>query len=637
MCGIAGWYRRSGTVDESQITAQCDAIFHRGPDDTGVFVDGDFGFGMRRLSIVDLAGGHQPIISDCGRYVIVFNGEIYNHLILRRELSAAGRSFRTRSDTETILVAFQHWGDDAWARLEGMFAVAIWDRETRRLRLARDPLGIKPLYFARHAGGLAFASELKALAPIPGLAFDVDARAAHDFFSFGHIRSPRSIYRDISTLAPGHLLTFDPMGEPAVRAFWEPRYSVAEARSEQDWIEEFRALWLETVESHMLADVDVGVFLSGGVDSSAVAAAMKRLTDRPIKAFTIGFPIARYDETPYAAEVAQHLGLDHVCRVVDLRAAQDILPQIQHCYDEPFADPAAVPTWYVSKMAAEHVKVVLAGDGGDELFAGYKRHRNEARMARSRGLMVAAGPLAAAIDALPATPWRSVNHLRQRLRRFRNSALLPDGFSRFFAKTQITSPDLREMLYGERLRDFVQRDEYERLRAEYFPDPEAISSDPLEQFLFADMTLNLPGAMLTKVDRATMAHSIEARVPFLSHRMADWAMQLPLDMKLRGGTGKYVVRKAVEPWLPEGVLDRKKQGFQMPLSQWFAGDFGGYARSLWHDSGAAYAGWLAPQAVERLFTEHRDGTRDHGKLLYALAMFSLWWANRPNASANTAQ
>jgi asparagine synthase (glutamine-hydrolysing) len=634
MCGIAGWYRRdTQAVTPEMVTRQCDAIIHRGPDDSGVFTDGDFGFGMRRLSIIDIAGGHQPIASESGRWLIVFNGEIYNHLELRHQLEAAGRHFTTRSDTETILVAYQHWGDEAWRRLEGMFAVAIWDREERVLKLARDPLGIKPLYVAEQGRGLAFASELKALTVLPELAFEVDHRAVHDFFSFGHIRTPRTIYTGLRSLAPGHLLTLDAHGDSTIRAFWTPKYLRSEPRDDASWIADFQERWLAAVEAHMLADVDVGVFLSGGIDSSAVAAAMTRASDRPIKAFTIGFPDRRFDETPYAAAVARHLGCQHITRVVDLRSATDILPEIQRCFDEPFADPAAVPTWYVSQMAAEHVKVVLSGEGGDELFAGYKRHRNEARMARYRGALRLAGPLTHAIDRLPPTPWRSANYMRNRLKRFRDSALLPNGVSRFFAKTQITSPALRAALYTPWFHEeFDAAGRFERLQEEYFPFPDDISKNPLEQFIFADLTLNLPGAMLTKVDRTSMAHSLEARVPFLSHKLVDWALTMPIDMKLRGKAGKFVVRKAVEPWLPDGILNRPKQGFQMPLAQWFAGDFGSFAQSLWHDSGAADSGYLDPKAVDAAFVEHRTGQSDHSRFLYALSMFSLWWEGRRSRS-----
>jgi asparagine synthase (glutamine-hydrolysing) len=288
-------------------------------------------------------------------------------------------------------------------------------------------------------------------------------------------------------------------------------------------------------------------------------------------------------------------------------------------------------------MAAEHVKVVLSGEGGDELFAGYKRHRNEARMGRFRGALRVAGPLTRGIDALPSTPWRSANYLRNRLKRFRDGALLPDGVTRFFAKTQITSPELRAAVYTPSFHEeFDASGRFERLREEYFPDPDTISTHPLEQFIFADLTLNLPGAMLTKVDRTSMAHSLEARVPFLSHELVDWALTMPIEMKLRGRTGKYVVRKAVEPWLPEGILDRRKQGFQMPLAQWFAGDFGSFAQGLWRDSGAADAGFLNADAVDSAFAEHRAGHSDHSRFLYALSMFSLWWNERPVAAPRSA-
>ncbi len=377
----------------------------------------------------------------------------------------------------------------------------------------------------------------------------------------------------------------------------------------------------------MRAEVDVGAFLSGGVDSSAVVAAMARISDRPVRTFTIGFPDRRYDESPYAEAVARHLGCAHTTRVVDLKAATDILPTVQRCYDEPFADPAAVPTWYVSRIAAEQVKVVLSGDGGDEVFLGYKRHLTERRIG---ALPAAARQLARAAMAISPTPFRQWNYVIQRWQKVAASAALPDGFARFFAKTQITSAALRKRVYDpEFYATFDGPDPFERLRDRYFLDPAAVSRDTLEQFAFADLTLNLPGAMLTKVDRASMAHSLEVRVPMLSHILVDWAMTMPADMKLRGRVGKYVVRKAIEPWLPPGTLDRRKQGFQMPLADWFAGDFGGYAHELWNDSRAAELGVFDPAAIDAVFREHRAGQRDHSRFLYALAMFSLWWMDRP--------
>src|SRR6185295_1918847 len=344
MCGIAGWYRRGRRpVARETIVGQCNRIVHRGPDDSGELIDGDFGFGMRRLSIIDVAGGHQPIATEDGRYSIVFNGEIYNHLELRAELGKAGCTFRTKSDTETLLLAFAHWRDDAWSKLEGMYAVAIWDRAGRILTLARDPLGIKPLYLTEQSGGLAFASEVRALRVLPGHRFDIDERAIHDFWSFGHVQKPRSIYRQVRSLEPGNVLHLGPTGAAHSHAFWRPHFTIREGVSENDWIEETRERVLRTVDRHMLSDVPVGAFLSGGVDSGAVTAAMTRSTSHRIKAFTIGFPRSAIDETESARRIAEHLGCEHIVLPMRPMAAAEIFPAVQRSFDEPCAATAAVP------------------------------------------------------------------------------------------------------------------------------------------------------------------------------------------------------------------------------------------------------------------------------------------------------
>ncbi len=632
MCGIVGWYQwAGGHVSPEVLKAQCDAILHRGPDDEGILIDENFGMGMRRLSIIDLAGGRQPIESRDSRHVIVFNGEIYNHLELRRTLEEAGHRFSTQSDTETILVAYLEWGQEAWARLEGMFAVAIWDRRDRRLTLARDAIGIKPLYLTEQAGGIAFASELSALEVLPGHRFDVSQRAVHDFFSFGHIRTPRTIFDQVRSLKPGHVLTIGPDGALTETAFWQPSYSAGDTLSEEDWIEVFRHRWRDTVERHMLSDVEVGAFLSGGIDSAAVVAAMTKVSDAPVRTFTIGFPVERFNEAPAAESVAQHLGCKHTTRMIDLKHARDILPSVQRCYSEPFADPSAVPTWYVSQIAREQVKVVLSGDGGDELFMGYKRHRTERRIG---SLPPMARRLAQTVSGWPSTPIKALNPALHRVQRALGSAGLPDGVSRFFARTQITTPSLRARVYESAfLADVEGPHPFEQLRDEYFPDPDAtISSDPLEQFVHADLALNLPSAMLTKVDRASMAHSLEVRVPMLGASFVNWALTVPTSMKMRGDVGKYVVKKAVAPWLPEGYINRPKRGFAIPLTEWFAGDFGSFARELWHDSGFRQAGYLSASAVDQIFEQHRTGERDHGRFLYALTIFCLWWSGRTSAT-----
>ena len=636
MCGIAGWYRRGERiVTPAVIAKQCDRLYHRGPDDSGYLTDGDFGFGMRRLSIIDIVGGHQPIATPDGRYSIVFNGELYNHLELRGELDEAGYRFQTRSDTETLLASFVRWKDDAWIRFEGMYAAAIWDRLTRTLTLARDPLGIKPLYVTEQHGGIAFASELRALRVLPDHDFDVDERAVHDFFSFGHVQKPRSIFQQVRTLDPGHVLHIGPTGEPKTHAFWRPRLNVVTGWSENDWVNETREQVLRTVNRHLLSDVPVGSFLSGGVDSATVTAAMSRSSHARVKAFTVGFPRSSIDETAAARRVAEHLGCEHIVLPIAPMLAADVLPAVQRAFDEPCAANSAVPLWLLSRVAAQHVKVVLCGEGGDELFVGYKRHRNAELMQRWVAVIRALGPLAGIVDRLPVLSSRKWNYLRQNLRRFRDAALLDTGFKRFFSSTQITSPALRARIYNPKFwRDHDGPDAFAKLEAEYFGDAELQLLRPLQQFLLGDLTVHMPASLLNRLDRASMAHSLEARVPFLSHKFVDWSLTIPLGLKLKGKVGKYLLRRAAEPWLPPGALERPKQGFQLPLAEWFSGDFSDFARAAWHASGAAQAGYLQPQAVDSLFDEHRTGRANHGRILYAITMFSCWWLDqRADAAA----
>ena len=627
MCGICGWYRRDGVaVEHEVIEAQCATIVHRGPDDQGVLTDRDFGFGMRRLSIIDLAGGHQPMTSEGGEVSLVFNGEISNFPELRRRLEARGRLFRTTSDTEAILHGFLTWGDEVWERLEGMFAVALWDHRDRTLRLVRDPLGIKPLFYAVSGSALAFASELKALAPVPGLTFTPRAASIDAFFAFGHVLAPYTIYEDVLKLPPGSRLTLGPEGPPRVEAFWSFEYRPGPRISESEWIERFRETFTATVERHLLADVPVGAFLSGGVDSSAVVAAMRRVSRAPVRTFTIGFEDPRLDESVYAARVANHLGCAHTQRIVQLDDAARILPELARCYDEPFADSSAIPTWYLSRLASEDVKVVLSGDGGDELFAGYQRHLAE-RLLASYGH----GPLrhfAALVRALPPLPSARWNALRQRLGKIRDDSLLPTTFQRFFSKYHLTPAAVRTSLYSQEFASHVRAENaLDQLEAEFFPTP--VSNDPVENLLYADTVVRLPDDMLTKVDRASMAHSLEVRVPFLAHTFVDWAATVPIDLKLRGLTGKWLVRRAVEPWLPPGALDRPKQGFSVPLSSWIRGDLGQYVESVWRDAGAEQADVFDSPSITRLLREHRDGRADRSSMLFALAMFALWWDARP--------
>jgi len=627
MCGIAGWYARGGRPVEAEVMrAMCDTIVHRGPDDFGVLAQGDFGFGMRRLAIVDLAGGHQPMESADGRFVVTFNGEIFNHPQLRRELEALGHRYRTNSDTESLLHGFAAWGEGLWSRLEGMFAVAMWDRRERTLVLARDPLGIKPLFYTLQNGGIAWGSELKTLFAVPGLGFSPRAKSMDEYFAFGHVLAPHTIYDEALKLPPGCALTIGPEGAPRVARFWSFKLVHSPAASETEWIERFRETFLGCVRRHLQADVPLGAFLSGGVDSTAVVAAMSRVMEEPVRTFTIGFAASEFDESPWARRAAEHLGCTHTERRVEVDEAARLLPALAHAYDEPFADPSAIPTWYVSRLAREQVTVAMSGDGGDELFAGYERHWNE-RLVQTRGGLFAVARALALLPPLPLPRW---NYLRQRLAKVGADAALPGTFQRFFSKYQIAPRAVRAALYRPEFTALLDPgDELDRLVAAYLPLP--VSKDPVENLLYADTVVRLPDDMLTKVDRASMAHSLEVRVPFLAHTFVDFAASVPVGLKLRGSTGKYLVRKAVEPWLPAGFLDRPKQGFAVPLASWVRGDLGTYAESVWRDSGAEASGALRPEAVSALFAEHRSGRADRSQLLYALAMFALWWGKRPRA------
>ena len=630
MCGIAGWYRRGGRpVPREAIAGQCDRLIHRGPDDAGYLTDGDFGFGMRRLSIIDIEGGHQPILSPDGRYAVVFNGEIVNHPALRRELEGSYQFKTDHSDTETVLAAFVRWGDDAWLRLEGMYSAAIWDKFAKSLTLARDPLGIKPLFFTEQAAGLAFASEITALRELPGHRFDLDEEGVDDFFCFGHTLPPRTIFRQVRPLQPGHVLHIGAVGEPVIRRFWQARLKVEEGISEGDWIERTRAELLRTVKEHQLSDVPVGAFVSGGVDSGAIAAAMARTSSEPFKMFTAGFPGSARDETAAAKRLADHLGCEHVVLPMQPQTAADVLPAVQASFDEPTAANSAIPLWYLSRAAAEHVKVVLCGEGGDELFLGYNRQRWAKRMAEWHF----GAPVASVIERLPELPIRQWNYVRQLAGRFREGAMLHDGYERFFASVSISTPELRSRIYRpEFFRRGEQRSSVEARAQTFFPPADRQPLSDLEEFMMGDLTVHMPASMCQRLDRSSMAHSLEARVPFLSHRFVEFALTVPTSLKLKGNTGKYVLRKAVEPWLPQGQLDQRKIGFQLPLADWFMGGFNDFARDAWTSSGVADLGILDKAGVDRLFEEHRSGAADHGRMLYAIAMFSCWWKDQQPAA-----
>jgi asparagine synthase (glutamine-hydrolysing) len=513
-----------------------------------------------------------------------------------------------------------------------MFAVAVWDRLTRALTLARDPLGIKPLYFSEQAEGFAFASELKAIRLLPNHEFTIDERAVADYFQFGHVRRPRSIFEEVRTLDPGCFLTIGAEGESSAHRYWEPQFRGHKVQSDRDWIEEMRSIFEATCRRHMMADVPVAAFLSGGIDSSSVLAAMVSANRSPIQAFTISHPGHSIDEADAATRIAQYLGCQHIVSPLEAREAMHALPSIAASYDEPFADMAAIPTWFVSKMAARSVKVVLCGEGGDELFCGYKRHRNADVIARNRPLVSLLRPIAQKAGRIPAVHWSRFNRVRQYAERFGEFAASADGYRQFFLATRISSRAVFDRVASPRLKQLEASPR--ELEQAYFAGKHTGSSSALDDFVYADLTLNLPSDMLTRLDRASMAHSLEARVPFLSHKLVDWALSVPTRLKLHRGVGKYILREAARPWLPAEILKLPKQGFQIPMASWLTGgEFADFALETCVQGSTQSIPYLSREAVLRLFDEHRTSAYDHSRLLYAILMFSIWWNKVRGSSA----
>ena len=625
MCGICGlWYPDRRPVDGALLRRMNARIVHRGPDDEGFHEAPGVGLAMRRLAIIDLSGGRQPMATEDGALWIVFNGEIMNFLEVRGELEALGHRFRTRSDTEVCLLGFRQWGMDAWPRFAGMYAAAIWDARERRLVVARDPLGIKPMYYAELEPGLAFGSELKCLFEVAGAVGEPDPAGLDEYLAYGYVHAPYTFYTRARKLLPGHALVVQEGRPPRTERFWRMRLGGGAARSERAWEDELRERFLDTVRRHLISDVPLGAFLSGGVDSSAVVAAARRAHAGPVRTFTVGFREQAFNEMPYARRVAEHLRTEHTEEVVDAGDAAAVVPRLAHHYDEPFADSSAIPTWYVSQATRRHVTVALSGDGGDELFAGYPRYLNERWMGRWRRVPA---PLRALARGLAAAAPRGLGpgltEWRQRVLKRLADAELADTYLRYFSKNQLAGPAVRRSIYARDYAGTLDLDgELARYVARHALAP--VSRDPVENLLYVDTAMRLPDDMLTKVDRASMAHSLEVRVPFLDHTLVDFVASMPVGMKLRGTTRKHLLKKIVRPWLPPGVLDRPKQGFAVPLSSWFRGGLGQLALEWLTRSGVFQDGLLDRAGVLGVVAEHEQARADHSSLLYALLMLAAW-------------
>ena len=614
MCGIAGIVgnRDDTGIDPYTIQAMCRTIVHRGPDDEGVFVKEGAGLGSRRLSVIDLGGGHQPVFNEDSSVWVVFNGEIYNFPEIRRELQKLGHSFYTRTDTEVIVHLYEEMGADCVHKLRGMFAFALFDENRRTLLLARDRLGKKPLHYALSNERLLFGSEIKAiLAAAPELA-ETDPEALLQYFYFGYIPDPKTAFSGIHKIPPGHLLEYE-NGSVRLRKYWDlPRYGTHSPRSEEDCLEELEYRLTESVRIRLLADVPVGALLSGGTDSSTVVALMSRVSGAPVKTFSIGFRHADFDETPYAREVAQTFGTDHHELILEPDVV-DVVQSIGRSLEEPFGDSSMIPTFMVSQLARKHVTVALSGDGGDEAFAGYERYGTHLRDRAVSWFPEWAGKL-----------YR--RHIYNRLprgflgRNFAYSLSLP--WSERYIEAVSLVPEQRNS--GLLSPDFVHT----------FPDPlqpfreyvqMSLATDPLSSILYLDTKTYLPGDILTKVDRMSMAASLELRVPMLDHVFFEWAATLDPAWKMRGRSQKYILRKlAHRIGVPDSVLNRPKQGFTMPLARWMRQELKELVHSLLLDSRTLQRGYLDKQGIEKLWADFLAGRANDHLPIWRLMMFELW-------------
>jgi asparagine synthase (glutamine-hydrolysing) len=645
MCGIAGlidWRAATGADALRSIgEAMNDTLQHRGPDGSGVWVEAEGGAALcqRRLAIIDLSpGGAQPMHSADRRYVITFNGEIYNYRDIRAELAAVGRTMRSDSDTEVLLEACALWGvEAAIERAVGMFAFALWDRVTRTLYLARDRLGIKPLYYVVSAERVLFASQLKALRAVPGWQPTIDEDAVAGYLRHAYIAQPRTIYREASKLPPGHILTLRRGVTPAPRCFWDLRgIAIAgQARNdpapdEHEAVERLDALLRDSVKLRMIADVPLGAFLSGGIDSSTVVALMQAQSTRPVKTFSIGFHAIDYDEAEYAKGVAAHLRTDHTEFYVEPRHALDVIPRLPDWFDEPFADPSQIPTYLVSELTRKHVTVALSGDGGDELFAGYNRYLWAERLARAasvvpRGLH---RPLAGALRTLSPAAW---NRLFGWIPLMWRTALPGDKLHKIANLLENPEPDA---IYRRLVSQWEKPEEVAAAGAEPRGPlwDQTIARDfpafvPRMQYL--DLVSYLPDDILTKVDRATMAVGLEGRVPLLDHRVVAYAWTLPFRFKVRGGSGKWLLRRVLDRYVPRPLIDRPKMGFGVPIDAWLRGPLREWAEQLLAPARLSSYGFVRVEPVRRAWQEHLEGSRNWQYPLWTVLMLQAWrerWA-----------
>jgi asparagine synthase (glutamine-hydrolysing) len=627
MCGITGIFDLRGRrdIDRAMLSRMNDTQRHRGPDDDGYLIEPGVGLGFRRLSIIDLTTGHQPIYNEDGSVAVIFNGEIYNYQSLVTELIALGHVFRTRSDTEVIVHAWEAWGEACVEHFRGMFAFALWDRNAEALFLARDRLGVKPLYYAVLPDGrLIFGSELKSLLAHGGFSLDLDPCAVEEYFALGYVPEPKTIFAGALKLPPAHTLCVR-RGRAAIapREYWDVRFTGDNRLSERDACDELSARLEESVRLRMIADVPLGAFLSGGVDSSAVVAMMAGASATPVNTCSIGFADPAYDESAYARMVANRYGTRHFVDRVESDDF-DLIDALANVYDEPYADSSAIPTYRVCQLARSHVTVALSGDGGDENFGGYRRYRMHLAEERLRSSMTASirRPLFGLLGAAyPKADWAP------RVLRAKSTfqALARDSVDAYFHGVSILRDSMRRELFSPMLR--ARLGGYSALEVFRRHASRATGSDPLSLIQYLDLKTYLVGDINTKVDRASMAHSLEVREPLMDHPLVEWLATLAPSLKIRNGEGKFLLKKAMETRLPAEVLYRQKQGFAVPLAQWFRGPLRHRLSSSVLGPRLASTGLFNDRYLRHLIEQHSSGARDYSAPLWTLLMFDAFLRN----------
>jgi asparagine synthase (glutamine-hydrolysing) len=621
MCGIAGIYHTDSSIAASpdQLQRMTSVLWHRGPDEGSCYVEGSVGLGHRRLSIIDVTGGQQPIFNEDKTQAIVFNGEIYNFTALRSILRQRGYRFTTQSDTEVILHAYEEYGEKCVEHLRGMFAFAIWDARKQQLFLARDRVGIKPLYYYWDGQKFLFASELKAILQDSTVQRTLDLAALDDYLTYLYIPAPKTIFQRIRKCLPGHTLTISAQGLRE-REYWDLVFEPTQGLKESEYAEGLLEKLRESVSMHLMSEVPLGAFLSGGVDSSAVVGMMAEALDRPVTTTSIGFQEAGFDELPYARLVARRFQTCANERTVEASAAKILDALVWH-FDEPFADSSMVPTYYVSQAAREQVTVCLSGDGGDENFAGYRRYRFDVLENRIRALLPGGlrRPLFGTLGwAYPKADW-----LPQILRAktlLTNLSLSPE--QAYHHTMRWFTPVMKSLLYSDTLRKSLRDYEPFSVMKAYFDRTR--DWDPLSRIQYVDIKTYLPDDILAKVDRASMAHSLEVRVPLLDHEVMEYSASIPARYKLQGGAGKYIFKKALKVLLPEDILYRPKMGFRLPLAQWFRGDLKQTFEQHVLAKDAFLADLFDPSPIRRWWEQHQRGTRDYAQHLWALLMLECW-------------